>query len=476
MSINIDFNPNKGVQTDIWNYFVDFIEENTFTDSQGQLRPIEFDDVDIEEYDFDDIPDDLNTAPTLKLDIAGGLGSGKTFTGVSFLARFALVIKSLYPTLKDYKFMCIAPNYDLCVRVGAGDLMKALDSMGFEEKTDYIWKENKKTLVLDGNIIFRFVTAEKPKNIAGDNVIAAWVDERHIISDQKEALRRTKARVRFGGSQMLKMIIYTGTPEYGEIEDTSTSKFKKFIVPTIENVRHVGREYIEDLMMDFTEEEQRCYIYGETVKITSSSVFYNFVRNIHVPSEEFVKAEEIADIWPSLDLYVSMDFNVDPFVALLWQQHRFKGVDNEVFVLKKVIALHNMDIHSMIDTIHLEYENGRGNIHCSPDSNQGRHTSSVYSPFADHAYEYKAMKNAGWLVYKNNRNPSIALSTQLVNNRLKKGYLMFILNHNTKEFIDLIDSVKWNDKGKIDEKHKHYIDCVRYLVWTWYKSVYEALK
>ncbi len=449
--VNISYTPNKGVQSISYNKMLDFIVSCKDEKSYSINVP----------------------APILKLYNSGGLGSGKSYSTSQMFILLAFFIKQKYPKLKNYDFMVVAPTHDMVMRVCAKTIIQNLENFGLRKNIDFRFNKSEKLLTIFNEITIKFVSGNDPERIAGDNIIGCWADEIDLMSC--EVLNRLFARVRFGGVKLPKFILLSGTPEVNNVEvEPYITDFEVFQFPTVENLENVGFDYIERMKKTMTPEEQQCYLYGKRVKIDSDIVFYHFKRQKHVLSQEFIKEHDISEIWKTLDLYVSMDFNVNPFVACLWQLHNLPlgkdGEDKEVFVLKRVIELKNLNTDAMIDAVNSEYQNGRGRIHCSPDSNKGRDTGSDFDPWSGQASDYTKMQNAGWIVHKNSRNPRIWLSVQLTNSCLNNMDLVFIENDSTRNLINIMDSIKWDKNGRMAENIKHYPDSVRYLIWTWFSQ------
>ena len=368
------------------------------------------------------------------VDVRGGLGAGKNAVS-SFLFTLALIffgIRYGKKTRKAILFNIMGETNADVKEVMLSDILANLDAF----KVSYTYTKSPVIIKLnDLNVKVEGMSAESPR--AGRNSVGYWIDEPHKYRYPK-SIEVIDDRCRWGGDDVPKFRIASGTPEPNVIiEQLENIDFDKFILPTIENVRWVGREYIERQKKKYTVEEQQCYLYGRQVRITANLIYYAFKEETHV-------IDYPMEITKQAEVYVGMDFNVQPFVAHLMQFETLGYDDEQSLIVKQTIELKNVDITSMCNEIKKRVRGTGCRVVVYPDSASGRDVSGVTDDQGELLTIYDRMrKEHGFKVLNYTRNPPVKNRVSRVNSALEKKLFYICRNESTTMLRRKYNQIKW---------------------------------
>ena len=88
----------------------------------------------------------------------------------------------------------------------------------------------------------------------------------------------------------------------------------------MDNIQNVGQKYIDRLYSLYDEEMAKRYIYGERTSLRQNKVFHAYKDYLHRTSR---MAELLSQYDPERRLVMSVDFNVNPMSASVWQEKRW---------------------------------------------------------------------------------------------------------------------------------------------------------
>lgn len=241
---------------------------------------------------------DISTTNVL---LAGGYGSGKTY---------ALCAKMLY--------LCAANAGEPVGLVGATwkqmkrDVIPILLGMLKRAGLPYRYHRTDATIKSEGvGLCVQLASAEDPDSMKGANWAAAGMNEPGIM--RAEAWEATISRVRVGGALPQKVL--AGTPEgFNWLYDVFVEKQKanhRVIRTKTSDNPVITTEYVESLYDAFDERLVAEKVLGHFVNVQGSSAYYNFQRQVHV-------RDLVVD--PELPFFIAIDFNINPFIALIGQQ------------------------------------------------------------------------------------------------------------------------------------------------------------
>ncbi len=162
------------------------------------------------------------------------------------------------------------------------------------------------------------------KKIRGPNWGYAGINELTLIP--LERYKEAIGRVRVKGAPC-PQIASNGTPEgydspyYEYLIEKPNDKIRVIYGSTRENADNLEENYIETLIETFDAAMRAAFVDGQWVIMTSDRFYYNY--------GELNQDKSMEPNW-NLPFHVSMDFNVDPMSAVMWQKysdHDLRAVD-----------------------------------------------------------------------------------------------------------------------------------------------------
>jgi hypothetical protein len=346
--------------------------------------------------------------------------------------------------LEDYFVFNLAPDLKItCKKNGAFALFKGLDDI------------------------------EKIKSISGLTKI--WVEE----ASETEASDIDQLRLRLRGSDEITFQIFLTFNPINESSWLNQRYFKQdnpdvFILKTtyLDNV-FVGKAYAKTLdQLKITNPAYyRIYALGEWGLIkTGTEFWYNFSRNNVEPTSYN----------PELPLWLSFDFNVNPYLTCIVAQVH----NGKVYILKEVLAKHpNNDTASLCAMVLRDYGQHPTQVFITGDP-AGKH-QDTRGQANDYTIIQKAFGRLNVRMQVPTSAPSVHRSGTFANGLLATGNI--IIGDNCVKLINDLEVVKQGaDGGMIKEKvkdkvskltiepHGHLSDALRYLIITIFAKEFNA--
>lgn len=329
--------------------------------------------------------------------VIAGFGSGKTTAAVAevfdLLLRYPGIPQGYAaPTYGDIKSIWYPAIEDHCIKHGFKYSI---------HKSDHVI-----TIKGLGNIVCRSMS--NPDKIVGFEVGDFLLDELDILKKEvaMNAFRKCKARCRkkypkkrlplpFGEKtkkqrKRNQLRIFT-TPEgfkatYQIFKKDKPKNSELIQMSTYSNLHNLPDDYIEELMNTYPPQLVQAYILGQFTNLTSGTVYDSFDRYLNNAPGIFPLKKEI--------LHIGMDFNVQRMAAII---HVIRGglpiaVDEIVNVLdtpRMIFAIKGLYPHNPI----IIYPDATG---------VKRYSSNAASPS-----DIKLLKQAGFIVRVDRRNPAI---------------------------------------------------------------------
>lgn len=238
-----------------------------------------------------------------------GYGAGKTYALVMKMLRLA----AKNPGLPG-GFLC--PDMQMFKR----DVIPTLDSIKAESGINCVFKSNPARIMLYdfGVVVYVFHGEDDGQSIRGPNLAWGVINEVTLLSEK--AFKAFLARVRIKAAT-LRQIAMSGTPE------GFTWAYDMFVAEPRPDAdvfygdmrlnRHVADEYAGLLMSSYDDIMQQLYVEGKFVNANAGAALYKFSRMKHV-------VDRVPYI-PGLPVWVSVDFNVSPMAATLWNRYPETG-------------------------------------------------------------------------------------------------------------------------------------------------------
>lgn len=372
----------------------------------------------------------------------GGFGSGKTAAGMARLMRF--------------KRGC--PKQDVAYYLPTYPLIEDIAFQRFPamfERNGIAYKLNQQKAVIEtalGRIIFR--NMEQPDRIVGYEVAHSIVDELDTLPVDKArsvwnkiiARNRQKAFT-LSGKPVANTVGVVTTPEgfrfvYERWVKNEAAGYELIKAKTEENADNLPDTYIENLRNTYSSSLLAAYLEGEFVNLTSGSIYSAFDRTRHITLDTIERNEP---------LHIGMDFNVNNMsaVTMVLRQGQPRAVDEMVGY---------RDTPDIIRGIKERYEGHHITIY--PDAS-GASRKSVNASLSDIAL----LRQAGFTVLANSRNPAVKDRIMAVNLLLEKDELL-VNPDRCPTLIESLERQAYNKNGEPDKDggFDHMNDALGYFI------------
>lgn len=385
-----------------------------------------------------------------------GFGSGKSFIGT--LKTLLKIIDCGIPKVAYY-----LPTYEDIKDIAFDVFPTVAIALGYEyelkeTKKEFTLFDNKKPI---GKVIFRNMS--KPASIVGYQVGYTLIDETDILPQAimdkafKKILGRNRLVVEVKDTQKLKEFERTGTPPpltyyhqkskklcwinnidvagtpegYKWFYDRFITKFnpltdKLIKASTYSNLHNLPSDFIETLRNEYPSNLFEAYVNGEFVNLTSGSIFYMFTRERN--HSDIIENE-------TEELYISQDFNIGGCVSVVYVKRLIDGAYRYIAVNE----YESFDTRQIIINTELKYP--KRAIEFTPDaSGDNRKTSSVTT-------DIKMLKDAGYRVSVDRRNPYVRDRINIANNAFEKQ-LVYINCKRCPKVAKALEQHAYNEKGE----------------------------
>jgi len=225
---------------------------------------------------------------------------------------------------------------------------------------------------------------------------------------------------------------------------------------TFENRKNLPNGYIEQLLEMYDGKQILEKVFGELIDYSGGSAYYTF-------SEKNIKSCKLDENKP---LHIGIDFNVNPFCAVVCQ------FEDNTLVQPEEIYLENSNTFDMIKYINRKYKKWymKNAIYIYPDpTGNKRQTSS-------HQTDIELLKNNGLNIMIKKKIIPIRDRLNIVNGKIKNslGQLGYYVDPNCKFTIKDLNKVSIKDDGTIDgkkdKKLTHISDALGYLMYYFFSK------
>ena len=296
-------------------------------------------------------------------------------------------------------------------------------------------------------------SAENWRRWAGLNLAGGGIDEACNLKDDG-AWRMLLSRLRDGNH----ISAWTSsTPEgfnwhYDYWADEPKEGYDLIQGRTMDNT-FLPQEYIDTLYDNYDERMVKAYIEGQYVNLQRGQTYYGFKRDKNIGRVEYN---------PNQEVYVGMDFNVEPITATLLQCYT---EEPRIRVFDEIALKHSGGNELLTERLGKEIKrrtginaNLKNKIKCYPDpSGKNRHTSSL-------ATDHDILRQMGFDVRVKRSAPAVIDRVNAVNKIMEsciidpkcKGFIRDLEQTNNKEGTREID--------KSDKSKTHFTDGFGYFV------------
>ena len=367
----------------------------------------------------------------------GGVGSGKTFTGALFLLRELMRFQEGDTSTG----IITAMSYGQLRRSVLTEIFKCMQAWGIE----FSYNQQQSLLTLNNQKKFFCLSADKGsiEKVRGINAGSWWGDE-VCFYDGIDTFTTIQGRIRdkLGSGKTL----LTSSPNgfnfiydlfQGELYDQN--KFSLVKAKTKDNT-HISEDFYDRMANNLDEKGIRQELEGEFISRAGGQAYYMFDRNKYIKEVK----------WDGSTGYIGMDFNVDPFTAVI-------GVFRSgVFhIFDEIYMTGGSDTYMMA----AELKNrGYGSFQMIADSTYASRKTSGKS-------DKRILEGAGFHCMTT-RNPFVVDRVTNMNRLLAQGRV--IIDPKCKKLIRDLEQVTFKDNGKLDGSNKeltHISDALGYFCW-----------
>ena len=372
--------------------------------------------------------------------LIGGYGSGKTYGFCLFAlnqcaknaGKTILLAEPTYPMIRDV----LQPTFETVLRQAGFDY----DYSATATKYRVYWKQGW------CDVIMR--SCESAERWKGLNLAAGGIDEADQLKDDK-AWKILLSRLRDGNTLTA---FGSGTPEgfkfvYKYWGDNPKDGYKLIRGKTEDNTM-LPEEFINSLKDNYDENLLKAYLNGEFVNLQQGATYYQFTRENNVKEVKYN---------PNLPIKISMDFNVSPMAASVFQTYQQSP---KVRVFDEVELHHGggeeILTERMVQEIKAKYPNREYVAY--PDPANQRHTSALHT-------DHDIFRQAGFRVFVKPKAPRVIDSVNAVNKACDDN---LVIDPTCKGLIaDLEQTVNKEGTREIDKSNSqrtHYTDGMRYAI------------
>ena len=364
--------------------------------------------------------------------LISGFGSGKTFVFTRRIFVSHIVKKNNKGVSNGW---VIYPTYDLAEELFVNPFKELLEAKGIH----YDYNISKHRFITPYGTI-KIYQLQKPQRIIGAELTYIGFDEFDVESYKNCDIAFKKAIGRMRGSEDCQMYIVS-TPEGYHychkifVEDDNEDRM--LIHGKTKDNTYLPDSYIKLLESNYDEKMLQAYMDGQFVNLSRGATYYAFNREEHtgnVPHN------------PNLPVRISMDWNVDPLCAVIWQKYTQKPY---IRVVQEIALYHrgegDLMTQRMCDEIKRKFKNRE--YYAYPDATgTARHSSAQYS-------DIDIVRKNGIKVLVKHINPRVVNRVNAVNNNLSKENIL--IDKSCKMLIGDLEKVT-NKEGTrdIDKSNK----------------------
>jgi len=225
-------------------------------------------------------------------------------------------------------------------------------------------------------------------------------------------------------------------------EPVDPNEYVSMVMNPHDNIDNIDPDYIKNILSKLPENERLRFLSGEFMDGDDGSAYYEFNREVHTTMDAIQRPGTT---------FISMDFNVDPMTAVLFQFY-----NNSIYVFDEIF-LRNSDTYKMCKELKAR---GYAGLKVIPDSTGGNRKTSGRSDF-------DILKENGFQVMQV-YNPYVTDRVNNINRLLSQDRIK-INPTKCKKLINDLEQVSWLN-NKLDQRGEsklltHISDCLGYGAW-----------
>jgi hypothetical protein len=314
------------------------------------------------------------------------------------------------------------PTFDMIRNILIPEMKKALEEWGVEYKlnlstaTFYLMINEIETKIL-------CLSAENYERLVGINAAWAIMDEADTskVEIAQKAYQKILGRIRDGN---VRQICIFSTPEgykfcYNLFVKNADDTKRLIKAKTTDN-KYLPLDFIETLKSQYPPNLLDAYLTGEFVNLNSGTIYSYFNRETHHSSDDYINGET---------LYISQDFNYLGSISIVYVKRN--GYD---VAIDEIIS---NDTRSII--VNIKYKYPDSYICIYPDASGNAHKTS------SNTTDIQMLREAGFSVFVNSRNPSVRDRINITNNLFEKK-LIRVNTYKCPRFTESLEQHSYDEK------------------------------
>lgn len=390
-----------------------------------------------------------------KVYLSTGFGGGKTYWLVMKMFQLMNINRRCPGGL-------LAPSYKMYKR----DVVPTIKTVCRENRIPYRYNKSEMTWYFPdaGAVVYAFTAEDDGESIKGPNL--AWFCVNEVTLCSENAVMMALARIRLKNAPLLQLAM-SGTPEgfnwCYEYFITSPREDTELVFGDSRLNTHVAASYFNTLTESYDELMQEQYVKGQFVNLRGKRFAWAFNRMRHT-GDDVVRV-------PDLPVWVSLDFNVNPMAATLWNRIPLGFYPHDRWGSCLLRAFDEIEIESSNT-----YEMADAIWECVGRDEQGRPTSPVvlYPDPAGRARSTKSnrsdfdiLREKGFDSIKNRLTISIKDCFNALNSLLSKDLMAFNSTKCPETIADMEQCVLKGNVFEIDKsnpRRTHWLDGTKDMV------------
>ena len=390
--------------------------------------------------------------------------------GKSYGAALAAVLHSIKaPKDKPRRTLIICPTSDM-VRESYWNQLK--EFLQLYKPFVYQVKEREKDIIFKNDSIISLKSADKPDTLRGISGKAAVsfviMDEFSFLRNAEDLYEQVIVPYKANSEVKCKFLCISTPKGTGNFFH---KMFERGLDPQIKD--HTSLHYSCYTAQPHNTEiwdEQRKSVTDRSFKQeylaeflgSGNNAFYAWDKELHIDPS-------IKDISDGENLIIGLDANYGIMANIIARVSEGTNNNYKIEVIKEVQGKHK-NVDQLVSDYNQTYREGMNcSITVCPDASMAQRAYSASIGQTG----MSALRDAGWLVKVEKKNPTFIDSVQAVNNALYSGdgNINLTVHPSCTALIHAIEIAQWNEQEghKLDKtstsKEGHIQDCLRYLVW-----------
>ena len=357
----------------------------------------------------------LADTTTKILGLVGGYGNGKTYTACRKAIQLSFLNAGCVGILTE-------PTYPMLRDILIPEMKTALEEWGIK----YKFNASNSIFLLDINeqeTKLLCMSMENVERLVGINAAFIICDEFDTSKEEiaYKAYNKLLGRLRAG---KVRQFVITTTPEgfraTYRIFVKEASNEKRLIKARTTDNKYLPLDFIETLKSQYPANLLDAYLNGEFVNLNSGTIYNYFNRDVHHSDDDYIEGET---------LYVSQDFNYLGCISIVYIKRN--GYD---VAIDEIIS---NDTRSIIVNIKYMYPDSYVCIY--PDASGNAHKTS------SNTTDIQMLREAGFSVFVNSRNPSVRDRINITNNLFEKNMIK-VNTHKCPRFTEALEQHSYDEK------------------------------